>query len=347
MRPASVHLAATRDRGADIDVFAAQHGGRVGLEGVLADLNRTALPAFDTGSAATWGFRWDREDDGSKRWWPQGVTSSAEASEDGTDEYAGRRLLVTTSYSKTVDKVNKGCRISVVDITDEGSIRYRHVLLAAVGPDDSGRPELRPLHAHAGGIVWRGRHLHVASTARGFHTFDFDDVVAVPTATGLGHRYVLPLRTSWTGRAAEGIEPVRHSFFSIGWEGGRAGSTLLIGEYGRGRATRRLLTYDLDPAGLPVADEDGLAVPTMLPDGPDRMQGAVMVDGRLHVVTSNGKRGRGSLWVGEPGGLRRVADVLPPGPEDITYWSSREELWVPTEYPGRRFVLAYDRKRFD
>jgi hypothetical protein len=352
MGPAPVHLVATRDRGADIDAFAAQHGGRAGLEPVLADLNRSALPAFDTGSAATWGFRWDREDDDSSRWWPQGITSSADAvavsgprtgagAAPVTDEYAGRRLLVTTSYSKTVDGVDKGCRISVVDITDEGAIRYRHVLLAVVGLDDAGGPELRPVHAHAGGIVWRGRHLHVAATARGIHTFCIDDVVRVPTDVGLGHRYVLPLRTSWSARTAEGERPMAHSFLSLAEHGSR----LLVGEYGRGRMTRRLLTYDLDASGLPVTGDDGVAVPTMLPDGPARMQGAALVDGRLHVVTSNGKRGRGSLWVGPPGDLREVSKVLPPGPEDITYWPSREELWVPTEYPGRRFVLAYDRKR--
>jgi hypothetical protein len=77
------------------------------------------------------------------------------------------------------------------------------------------------------------------------------------------------------------------------------------------------------------------------------MQGAVSVDDRLHVVTSNGRRGKGSLWVGPPRTLRRVARVLPPGPEDITYWPSREELWTVTEYPGRRLVLALDRRRFD
>jgi hypothetical protein len=343
MGPAPVHLVRGRERGADVDAFAEAHGGRVGLVGVLGDLNRTAYPAFDTGSAATWGFRWDQEDNDSKRWWPQGITSSADAGPG--DEYAGRRLLVTTSYSKKVDGVAKGCRISVVDLTEEHAIRYRHVLLAVVGLDDTGGPELRPVNAHAGGIVWRGALLHVAATKQGFHTFHVDDVVRVPADTGLGHRYVLPLRTSWGARTAEGAEPVAHSFLSLGRDSGDP--TLLVGEYGRGRMTRRLLTYALDPGGLPVTDDAGVAVPTMLPDGPSRMQGVVSVDGRLHVVTSNGRRGRGSLWVGAPGALRQASKVLPPGPEDITYWPSREELWTVTEYPGRRFVLALDRRRFD
>lgn len=339
------HLVEGRDRGADVDAFAARHGGRVGLEGVLGDLNRTAPPAFATGSAATWGFRWDRQDEDSKRWWPQGITSSADAGLDPSEEYAGRRLLVTTSYSKTVDGVNKGCRISVADITEEQPVRYRHVLLVAVGLDDAGEPELRPVNAHAGGIVWSGRHLHVAATARGLHTFHVDDVVAVPVGAGMGHRYVLPLRASWAARTPEGVEPVRYSFLSIARHG--AERRLLVGEYGRARMTRRMMTYPLGADGRPATGDGGVVAPTMLPDGPAQMQGAVSVDGTLYVVTSNGRRGRGGLWVGAPGALHRHARVLPPGPEDLTYWPSRDELWTPTEYPGRRFVLALDRKRFD
>jgi hypothetical protein len=76
------------------------------------------------------------------------------------------------------------------------------------------------------------------------------------------------------------------------------------------------------------------------------MQGAVLVGGRLHLSTSAGLRGRGSLWTGRPGHLHRHAKVLPPGPEDLTHWPSRDELLTLTEYPRRRVVLALDRRRF-
>jgi hypothetical protein len=240
--------------------------------------------------------------------------------------------------------VNKGCRITVVGVSEEQPIPYRHVLLVAVGLDDVGRPELRPVHAHAGGAVWSGSYLHVAATTRGVHTFHLDDVMAVPTDVGLGHRYVLPLRTTWGARTADGAEPMRYSFLSLDRDGTEP--RLLAGEYGNGREPKRLLTFSLAPDGLIATDDSGTALPTHLADGPSKMQGAVRANGRLHVVTSNGKRGKGSLWVGEPGALRQAARVLPPGPEDITYWPSREELWTVTEYPGRRLVLALDRKRF-
>ena len=37
--------------------------------------------------------------------------------------------------------------------------------------------------------------------------------------------------------------------------------------------------------------------------------------------------------------------TLPPGPEDISYWPSRDQLWSLSEYPGRRYVYSMDRRR--
>ena len=331
-------------------VHASGSGTRVGLEGVLLDLNRVARPAYFTRSAATRAFRWDEEDDASARWWPQGITSSADAGPD--EEYAGRRLVLTSAYSKKLDGVSKGARISVLDVTDEAEVRYRHVLLVDARTEPAG-VTLRPVNAHAGGIVWRGRTLHVARTAQGLLTFDLDDIVRLEDRSlAHGYRYVLPLRGSHVPAPtdvdvkAEGQgTPLRYSFLSLGRDRGVV--SLLAGEYGHGRMTRRLVRFGLDPLGR-LTVVDGVSQGHLVDaKGPARMQGAVSVDDRLHVVTSNGKRGKGSLWVGAPGALRRHARVLPPGPEDITWWPSRDELWTPTEYPGTRLILALDRKRFD
>ena len=337
-----VHLVAGRDRSADIEAWARAHGGRVGLDGVLADLNRTAREVFNTGSAATWAFAWDDEDNDSERWWPQGITSSADA--DPGEGYAGRRLLLTTSYSKTVDQLNKGCRITVVEVSEEQPIRYRHVLLVAVGLDDVGRPELRPVHAHAGGAVWSGSYLHVAATTSGVHTFHLDDIMAVPSEVGLGHGYVLPLRTSWAARTAEGAKPMRYSFLSLHRDG--AERRLLAGEYGNGRESKRLVTYPLAPDGLLDADETGSGGPH--PPDPRPVEDAGRgVRGRPPARGDQQRQAR----EGQPVG-RRARGAAPgregaaAGPEDITYWPSREELWTVTEYPGRRLVLALDRRRF-
>jgi hypothetical protein len=268
---------------------------------------------------------------------------------------------VTTSYSKRIGGLNKGSRISVVDVTDPDRVRYRHVLLVVAKASPDGGVALSPVRAHAGGIVWHGPYLHVAGTAKGIHTFHLDDIVRVGgtgrpdvlgsqpdgTLAGYGHRYALPLRFTHSASSPDGVEDIRYSFLSLSRDRGAA--QLLAGEYGRGKMTTRLLRYDVDPTThLPPCDPAGIARPSFLhAGGVPQMQGAVSVDGRLYVTTSNGRRGRGSIWVGEPGSLERFEDTLPPGPEDICYWPSRDQLWSITEYPKRRMVLALDRSRFD
>jgi hypothetical protein len=215
------------------------------------------------------------------------------------------------------------------------------------------------VRSHAGGIAWRGNHLHVGSTSRGIYTFDLDDVVVAsrtdrPESLGMqpdgglagyGHRYLLPARHLVKATTVEGAAPFRYSFLSTAHGGGPA---LWVGEYGREGTTTRLATYDLDPEdGLLVTDEAGVAVPSYLSDGGvPRMQGVAVVDGTLHVTTSNGRRGRGSLWVGTPGRLHQHEKVLPPGPEDLCYRPAEDELWTVTEYPRRRLVLGLRRDWF-
>ena len=344
------------DRSASVEAFvagvqAAGTGVRVGLEGVLSDLNRVARPAYFTRSAATRAFRWEDDDDSSARWWPQGITSSADAGPE--EQYAGRLLVLTSAYAKKIEGVSQGARISVLDITDEAEVRYRNVLLVDVRAE-AGWSTVRPVHAHAGGIVWRGRTLYVARTAQGMLTFDLDDVVRVDDpSVAFGYKYVLPLRGSHLPTPTD-IQPqpaprrpeppMRYSFLSLGRDG--ADVSLLAGEYGHGRMTRRLARFTLDTDGR-LEETDGVSTSMVVSaKGPSRMQGAVTVDGRTYITTSNGRRGRGSVWVATGERLRRHARVLPPGPEDITYWPSRDELWTVTEHPGRRLVLALDRKRF-
>ena len=356
--PGTVHLTRGPERSKPIEALVRACGGRVGLAGVLDDLNRAGRPAYAPGTAVDRAFRWDREDSLSRRWWPQGITTSADAGA-GTaagETYAGRAVVVTTSYSKRLDGVAKGCRISVVDVTDPDRVRYRHVLLVEAVLDADGAVDLRPVRAHAGGVVWRGRHLHVAATATGLHTFDVDDVVPVEVTgrpaqvgrqddgqmAGYGHRYVLPVRFTHAAGAV-GTTALRYSFVSL-----THGSEpeLLAGEYGRGDMTTRLVRFPLDSAGLPASDDVGVITPELLGvGGVPQMQGAVTVDGRLHVTASNGRFRRGSLWTGRTELLRHPR-ALPVGPEDISWWPSTDRLWSLTEYPGSRLVFTVPRGRF-
>jgi hypothetical protein len=351
---AGVHLRRSDERVAEIDALAAalagSGGARVGLDGVLADLNRTASAARVPASAARWGFRWDTEDTHSRRWWPQGITTSADHDESGT--YDGRRLVMTSWYSKDLAGVHKGARLTVVDLD---TLRYRHVLLVDAVARDDGTIDVRPLKVHAGGIVWHRSHLHVAGTARGIATARLDDVMRVGDlgdrdrlgigAGSFGYRYLLPVRLTYDAFADEGHERMRYSFLSLAW--GDGGHRLLAGEYGRGGRTTRLVDFATDPAtGLLRTSEEGHARPLALPaQGLEGMQGATVAGETWYVTTSAGRYLRGSLYVGRPGAFRRLGRVLPVGVEDLAFWPSRAELWSLSEYPGHRYVFCMDRAR--
>lgn len=353
-----VHLTRTDENVAEIDALAALLGGRVGIEPVLDDLNRQAHRAWAPGRAVSRALTWDRADRRTSRWWPQGISTSADASD--TEEIAGRRLLVTTWYSRLVDGTNHGSRITLLDLD---SRRYRHVLLVVPSLDEDGTLRLEPLQVHAGGIVWWGPYLHIAATARGFMTCRVDDLLRVPNAlasgdgsalgleggrlSSYGYRYLLPVRFSYRAGTQEGQERLRYSFLSL--DRGASPPELVAGEYARGQQTRRLARFPLDPeTNLLDTDDGGRVQPLALEEhGVAHVQGAAVARGSLHLTTSHGPGTPGSVHVGRPGSLRRHRWATPMGPEDLAYWPSTDTLWSVTEHPRRRWVFAMRRSWFD
>lgn len=350
-----VHLQRTEENVDEVEALAALCEGRVGIEGVLDDLDRRARrrwpPALKTGL----GLTWDRRDASTKTWWPQGVSSSADASE--SEEVAGRRVLAVSWYSKKVDGVSRGTRISFLDLDAR---RYRHALLVRPVVRD-GRVDLEPLKAHAGGIVWCGPYLHVAATRKGIHTARLEDLVRVPeglrAAEGdrigrvgdrlatFGYDYLLPVRFSYAAFNDEGHEPMRYSFLSL--DRSAATPELVAGEYGLGTQTTRLARYPLDPTTYHLATgEDGFSRPLLLEEKGERgMQGAAIVRGVWYVTSSRGPLWLGTLYAGTPGRFRRRVGAVPPGPEDVTYWPSTDTLWSVTEWPRLRWVFRVRRSR--
>lgn len=339
----SIHLRRTDENAADIEAAVARYGRRVGLPGVLDHLNRQAVETEIPGRVTGWGFRWNDADGATRRWWPQGITTSADASD--TEDIDGRRLLVTSWYAKKVKGTNQGSRITVVDLD---TLRYRHVLLVVPRRDASGEVVLEPLEAHAGGLVWCGPYLHVAGTRRGLFTCVMDDLLRVEdTSTVFGYRYVLPVRFAYAAAASEGTEKMRYSFLSL--DRSTSPPQLLVGEYARGDQTRRLVRFPLDPETWHLScHEDGTSRPVWIDErGTGQMQGAATARGTYYVTTSRGPRRPGKLVVGRPGHFRRVRRSLPVGPEDICYWPSTDTLWSVTEHPGHRYVFSVRRSRLD
>ena len=341
--PSSIHLRRTDENVEEIEAAADRFGPRVGVPGVLARLNRQASRARVPGLAVDRGFRWNENDQTSDRWWPQGITTSADASD--TEDVDGRRLLVTSWYSKLVRGTNLGSRITIVDLD---SLEYRHVLLVVPDRNLRGRVELKPLLVHAGGLVWCGPYLHVAGTRRGLFSCRVDDIIRVrDREDAFGYRFVLPVRFGYDAAASEGVHEMRYSFLSL--DRGSSPPQLVAGEYGRGDATRRLVRYHLDPTTFHLAaQDDGRSRPIWLDDrGLGHMQGAAVVGDTYYVTSSRGRYRLGHMYVGRPGRFRRFRRALPVGPEDITYWPSTDRFWSLTEYPGRRFVFSMDRATLD
>lgn len=355
--PHGVHLTRGADNSAAIDALAGLLGGRVGLAAVLGDLDRRARRGFAPGLAARQALTWDREDRRTTRWWPQGVSTSAEASEG--ERVAGRRLMAVSWYAKPVDgDGGQGVRVSFLDLDTR---RYRHVLLVttALGPD--GVVRLEPLRVHAGGLVWCGPWLYVAATGRGFMTCHVDDVLRVPDGrasgddsrlgvegervSSYGYRYLLPVRFDHRAGADAGHERLRYSCLSL--DRGVAPPQLVVGEYGRGDRTRRLARFALDrDTLLPSVGEDGRARPVFLDErGVRGTQGAVIGRGEWFLNVSHGTGVPGSVYVGRPGAWHRRRWAAPMGPEDLSYWPSTDSLWSVTEHPGRRWVFAMSRSR--
>lgn len=360
-----VHLKQTDENVREIDALAARLGGRAGLDAVLGDLDRrghrswllgTWLTKRRLGRAVDYAFTWNGRDRRDKQWWPQGISTSADASD--TEDIDGRRVLAVSWYAKDHDgEGGHGARITFVDLT---TLRYRHVLLVSPVLDQDGALVLRPLRIHAGGIVWNGPYLHVAATARGFMTCRIDDIMRVPdtpstrSRLGLvgeevaayGYRYVLPVRFTYQAYAEDGVDKLRYSFLSL--DRTQTPPALMSGEYGRGKQTTRLARFDLQPDSLLLStNQDGLALPIAIDaNGVRGMQGVCVVKGDYYVTVSHGPWAAGSVFSGRPGALKQHRGATPMGPEDIAYWPSEDRFWSVSEHPRRRWVFAMKRSAF-
>ncbi|QIK74165.1 hypothetical protein [Nocardioides piscis] len=355
-----VHLQRTDENVREIAALAALLGEPAGLDGLLGDLKwqarRSRVPARLLGRAVSEAYTWDAYDQRDRSWFPQGISTSADASD--TEDVAGRRLLVTTWYSTGGDGVKRGSRVTFIDLD---TLKYRHVLLVHPVLDQDANLQLRPLKIHAGGIAWAGSWLHIAATRRGFVSARVDDIMRVlgdddhPDEIGVdgqrvasyGHRYLLPVRFTYKAFTDEGHHQLRYSFLSLDRRSDPP--ALVCGEYNLGNAPSRLARFPLDTDNWQLhSGQDGFSRPIALDDGGvARMQGAVLAGGRYHLSVSNGRWWPGTILAGQPGRFRPLRLALPMGPEDLAYWPSTDRLWSLTEHPRRRWIVSMERSRFD
>lgn len=175
------------------DVFASKDKN-VSVSAVLASSNRALVkskPPYGTGPL-TFSYAWNKGDAATTKWTPQGITSSADASESG--KYEDKESLLVSWYS---DEGDGNARISFVD---RASGKYRHALLVepVANEDFVSMGKL-----HAGGITWVGDQLYVVDTWGGVRVFDLSKIWEVEIGndigkgkggkyTAAGYRYVVP-----------------------------------------------------------------------------------------------------------------------------------------------------------
>src|SRR4051812_26784578 len=217
-----------------MDAVAEPTGDRVGLTAVLAALDRRAQSWVAPVRFLAEAYRWDRADMHDRRWYPQGVTTSADAFPGGLVD--GRRIVVVSWYAKTAaGEPPEPSRLSLLDVTDPRSPRYRHVSLVEPAPD--GQRRVAPVRLHVGGIVWLGPSLLVADTRGGLRVFDLDDLHRV-TGAGGDSSYVLPQRRAYRAENDDGATAFRFSFVSV--DRTATIPQLVVGEYATGEQSRRL-----------------------------------------------------------------------------------------------------------
>ena len=338
--PPTVTLERAVDAGAPIDRLADAHGGRVGLSGLLDDLDSSAYVQPVPARAAGYGFGWNDEDDADATWWPQGISSSADAADDGV--VLGRRIVVVSWYARKATGGSRGSRLTFADLTNESALRYRHVELveAYAGDGDSTEARFQPVRIHAGGIAWYGGTVVVADTHGGLRLFSTDDIVKLSGAAG--SRYVIAQRSAYRPHAAADPQGLRFSYLSLDRTCEPHG--LIAGEYGVGAQTTRLVAFDL-PSGPRWPDQLTGEIDTM--PCATHTQGAVAVSGTWYLAISRGRFRRGTMEVRTPrSGSRRYVSSLVIGCEDLSYDPTRDVLWGLSEYPGRRFVYAMPRTYF-
>jgi hypothetical protein len=327
---------------------------KVSVAAVVASANRKARSCRPHPKAVA-AFCWQQDDGSTTEWYPQGITTSADANADGQDE--DKAVVLTSWYHRGG---NKGVRVSFVDYSNRTAPRYRHVLLVEPYKDAAGNANFRAVRAHAGGILWYGHYLYDPDTLKGLRVIDTQDVWEVSMAgkDNLGRQpdgsyhahayaYALPQAMTFAPSTTGGYAPLRYSAISL--DRTTSPHSVIVPEYDSGGTGTRVVRYPIDESTLMLKpSEDGYVHASEAYRVDIRsMQGATAVGGKFYVSSSRGARTRGSIYTFTGnGGPTAHPHTLPPGPEDLSYWRSRDELWTLGEHPGKRSVLAVKASSF-
>ncbi|KAK2794363.1 hypothetical protein FQN52_008722 [Onygenales sp. PD_12] len=323
----------------------------VSVKDVLADTNHANPDSSPEVSNLVSSYTWENvdgyDDVNTLKWYPQGITTTADASESG--DYDGDVVHLVSWHSDDYDGGKRGPRISFVNMNDGADRAYRNALL--VEPTAGGdTPDFKALDGlHAGGIVWYGDLLYVAWTTGGFRVFDLKHIYQVSIGDGNGlvdgeyqafnYKYVIPQVRTYDYIPKDGVKGFHFSFASLD----RTSNTLVTGEYFKDTTPNRLINFNLDTStNLLQVNDDGIATASLgVEHEIVKIQGGITINEKYYLTQSGG-----SLWTFSwLGGEKENADVFPSIPEDLSYQAGYG-LWSLMEVPGKRHVVAFDADKF-
>lgn len=326
---------------------------------VLTDLDETALGALDVpGSveALELAFRW-AEADFTKTWWiPQGLTGTVDAYDSGLLD--GREaLLVSWHFDQELAgfPIDKGVRITLVDITDAPEIHLRHILLVEPVPGDP--VDFQPVPIQAGGIVWYGDMLYVADTSEGLRVFDLSRLLEVnPAEDEIGYD---PQIADYYGGlysfVAVQIGAYKHvsacgpKFSTLGLDRSASPPELVVAEYCDNAGTcdsayhGRLYSWPIDPVSGRLPHD--ITWPSSAAyTGHSHLQGAVRRDGTFYLSSSAPPDDGGELYVAPPASPSASYGWID-SPQAVML--DGERIWSLSEKAGARFVFAASRAAYE
>ncbi|MDA3627820.1 hypothetical protein OU415_20460 [Saccharopolyspora sp. WRP15-2] len=361
---------------------------KLGVQNILEQANRDDAPkgadctspalAPNTRPVAR-KFCFNKGDNDTTEWYPQGITTVADAQDD--QHWGTKQAILVSWYDKQTDPV-KGVRVSFLD-TDTGN--YQHVLLAYPYINSYGNPSYEPVttpqagdgsSVHAGGIVWYGNYLYVVDTRRGIRVFDMRYIFDIKSAANgdvtdssqigrqsgtyysYGYRYIMPqvkgysnpggLATFPADNKCNASGPQKFSYASL--DRSSTPDVLTTGEYcadqGDPNLNGRVAQWPLDGnSGLPQLDSHGMwraATAHRLPK--PRVQGALSTGGSWYLSsTGGGTTGPGHLQAATGDGVLQPSGTeydVAIGVEDLSYWPGRDELWTVTEHDTQRIMYS-------
>lgn len=336
-------------------------GGLLRWKGACGRWDDIIKPLDRKKRVSAWCF--DRTDQSSVSWVPQGVASTAEASANGRVQ--GQRATAVSWYRRTIpDKSSRGIRVSLFRTPTGGrTVHYNHVALVVPSVDAKGYLTFSDLRIHAGGLAWYGPYLFVPDTSRGVRVFDTRQIhpVALGSSTGAARAAATPTAVDaryvvfqvgtylMPRKGCGGVAPLPLCFSTLSIDRSTSPPRLVAAEflskseYGSLRRGASVAAWDLGPDSLPALESDGITARSdnVLINYAHSLQGLAVDQTRREMYTSSSTIKNGWFWYERDGDGKapRKTSEWPAGAESLTVGRSGK-LWSVSELVYRRVVFS-------